>query len=163
MLSTGSLGKRAYGGAAYLSTPYTGCKVDLFYKDDASGRQRWILSQTDSGWYNIKVVDGVCGRRKAPSCHARAMFLPCSCHALAMFLPCSCHALAMLLPCCCHVLAMFLPCSCHALAMLSPCSCHVVPMPCCCHSLAMLLPCSCHALAMLLPCCCHVRSQESGQ
>ncbi|CAE7649030.1 typA [Symbiodinium pilosum] len=54
---------RVFGGTAndktFLSTITVGTKVDLFTKDDFSGRQRWVISKGSGDWYTIRVLAGV--------------------------------------------------------------------------------------------------------
>jgi len=48
---------------AYLSTTKHGRKVDIYYQDDGSGRQRWKIVLKRDG-VNIIVAGGVAGSRK---------------------------------------------------------------------------------------------------
>jgi len=43
----------------FLSTKQDGSKVDLWNKDDESGRQRWCFEKTPDGFYNILIYSGV--------------------------------------------------------------------------------------------------------
>lgn len=54
------------GDRKYLSATADGTKVDLFTRDDGSGRQRWSLVADPKGedWHNIVVAGGVSGGRK---------------------------------------------------------------------------------------------------
>ena len=51
--------------ATYLSVTDDGGHTDLYYADDASGRQRWILRPGPDGkWFNILIAGGVPNGRK---------------------------------------------------------------------------------------------------
>merc|ERR1712129_227508 len=63
MLSFGVEGRGLRLDDSYLSVTPNGQKVDVYGKDDASGRQRWkIIKQ--SGYFNIMIIGGVSGKRK---------------------------------------------------------------------------------------------------
>jgi len=52
---------------AYLSVSPNGQKVDVYDKDDATGRQRWKVIKKGRGrsrYFNIMIVGGVSGKRK---------------------------------------------------------------------------------------------------
>lgn len=51
--------KGIIGERKYLSSRMDGEVVDLFDKDDNSGRQRWILSKLSDGTYNVSIYSGI--------------------------------------------------------------------------------------------------------
>jgi len=63
MLSFGVEGRGLRLDNSYLSVTPNGQKVDVYGKDDASGRQRWKIIKK-SGYFNIMINGGVSGKRK---------------------------------------------------------------------------------------------------
>jgi len=63
MLSCGVEGRGLRLDNSYLSVTPNGQKVDVYDKDDASGRQRWKIIKK-SGYFNIMIKGGVSGKRK---------------------------------------------------------------------------------------------------
>jgi len=61
---TMEIDKGVSGNRKYLSTTWRGDKVDLWTKDDGSGRQTWEMVKAGTDWYNIRVTNGVKGTRK---------------------------------------------------------------------------------------------------
>ena len=62
---------RVFGGTkdrVFLSCTHDGEKVDLWNKDDVSGRQRWFLINAADGSYNIQVFEGIKNDRRFLSC-----------------------------------------------------------------------------------------------
>jgi len=52
-------------GVSFLSVPDDGSKSDLYFADDASGRQRWSFRPgPNHQWYNILVSGGITNERK---------------------------------------------------------------------------------------------------
>jgi len=67
MLSFGVEGRGLRFDNAYLSVTSNGEKVDVYDKDDASGRQRWKIIKRGRGrgrYFNIMIAGGVSGNRK---------------------------------------------------------------------------------------------------
>jgi hypothetical protein len=46
------------GDAWYLSVPMNGSYADVWYRDDASGRQRWVFDQLADNTYSLRVAGG---------------------------------------------------------------------------------------------------------
>lgn len=57
-------------GKIFLSCTKDGSIVDLYDKDDASGRQRWVLEDIGNGIYHIKIADGTDPSKDFLSCTA---------------------------------------------------------------------------------------------
>jgi len=58
-----SIYKGVQGSRKHLSTTSNGGKVDLWIKDDGSGRQQWKFVKVGKDTYNIKVTNGISGNR----------------------------------------------------------------------------------------------------
>jgi len=58
-----SIYKGVQGSRKYLSTTSNGGKVDLWIKDDGSGRQHWKFLKVGKDTYNIRVTNGINGSR----------------------------------------------------------------------------------------------------
>lgn len=61
-------------GRKYLSSSKNGELVSLWYEDDGSGRQRWILEYTEEGYYHIKVDNGVYYDKTFLSCSSDGVY-----------------------------------------------------------------------------------------